>query len=629
MKVIGLCGLRVAKEMSTGRLKSTCDENPEDEYSMKRMPSFFSVVCCCFICLLSADALQQKKQTSPRTRPNQASPKISEPAKVAKPKLVRILVRRLNTGRLALDGVLFVIELDKVVPKKPGIAQNIRLVSAGPLKVEQEETGQIEVPTMDVKHEPVQWKKDPTPYDFLISWNLDWQERTKHQFSDRLTIDVKETWKVEKVSDTSVTQAWTTSYVLTGEETGASDTSSLLAAEQTETLIAPARGRILREIRGFIAQDGNKSATGESGRDVGDKLEDGAPAGQAGSKNSKAASNQVDLTAEIERLSSNDPVRRGLAATRLRGLGVKAAPAIPYLIGMLNDTREIQVLNETALSTVTSSPRGAALLALKAIGQPATLALIAALKANESAVRSNAAWALGEIRSGTAVPNLIALLDDPIESIPEEAVEALGKIQDGRALDPLSRLLKRGSYRQKSDAADALGRIKEPRSVDVLVEALREIPVPAARALGSIRDPRAVEPLLAMLRNKDRKSVVGPNPYAYGSVTPLETYYANAIEAVANALAEINDPRAVDPLIALLKETGRIYASNSLAACAARALGKLKDTRAVEPLVKALRGMELDYDRGPVAEALREITGERFPADPSQWEEWWKNKRTK
>jgi HEAT repeat protein len=589
---------------------------------------FFIVIFYGLICSFTADALQQKRQTAPRTRPNQAAPKISESAKVAKPKPIRILVRRLNTGRLAIDGVLFVTNLGKVVPRKPAVAQDLGLVSSGRLTVEEEETGQIEIPTIDVKHEPIQWKKSPASYDFVISWNVDWHERAKYQFSDRLIIDVKETWKIERVSDKSANQEWTTSYVLTGAETATSDTNNILAAEQTETLIAPARGRILKAIRAFVAQVGEEPVTVDSSENAGGGAEAGAAA-QSKSKASKPASNQVDLSEEIERLASNDPVRRGLAATRLRRLGAKAAPALPYLIGMLNDGREIQVLDEAAVSTVRSSPREAAVLTLKSIGQPATLALIAALKSKESEVRSKAAWGLGELRTTSAVPNLIALLEDPAESIPDEVIVALGKLQDGRAVEPLSRLLKRSSYAQKNLTADALGGIKDPRGIDVLIEALKEIPVTAARALGSIRDPRAVEPLLEVLRNKDRKAVVGQNPYASGSATPLETYYANAIEAAADALAEINDPRAVDPLIALLKETGRVYASHSLSAIAARALGKLKDTRAVEPLLKALRGMELDYDRGPVAEALRGITGERFPPDPEQWEAWWKNKRTK
>jgi len=79
-------------------------------------------------------------------------------------------------------------------------------------------------------------------------------------------------------------------------------------------------------------------------------------------------------------------------------------------------------------------------------------------------------------------------------------------------------------------------------------------------ALGNIGDTRAVEPLIAAM--KDDK-------------------YKHANKYALLALGNIKDPRAFSALIAALK--GPNFGS------AARALGNLKDTRAVEPLIAVLQ----------------------------------------
>ena len=79
----------------------------------------------------------------------------------------------------------------------------------------------------------------------------------------------------------------------------------------------------------------------------------------------------------------------------------------------------------------------------------------------------------------------------------------------------------------------------------------------AAIALGQIKDPRAVEPLIAVL---------------LGDKNPDARQYA------ARSLGEIKDPRAVEPLRPEERRVGRECSSS-----AALALGQIKDPRAVEP----------------------------------------------
>ena len=90
----------------------------------------------------------------------------------------------------------------------------------------------------------------------------------------------------------------------------------------------------------------------------------------------------------------------------------------------------------------------------------------------------------------------------------------------------------------------------------------------------------------------------------------------------ASALGEIKDPRAVEPLIATLKNDKNGY----VRAMAAWALGEIKDPRAVEPLIAALSD-ESHGVRKSAPLALREITGKDFGKDPAKWQKWWeKNK---
>jgi len=70
--------------------------------------------------------------------------------------------------------------------------------------------------------------------------------------------------------------------------------------------------------------------------------------------------------------------------------------------------------------------------------------------------------------------------------------------------------------------------------------------------------------------------------------------------AAADALGEIKDPRAVEPLIDMIKDPHRDVREE-----AARSLGKIKDRRAVEPLIFVVRN---DKDvKGPAIWSLGEI----------------------
>jgi len=108
-----------------------------------------------------------------------------------------------------------------------------------------------------------------------------------------------------------------------------------------------------------------------------------------------------------------------------------------------------------------------------------------------------------------------------------------------------------------------------------------------SEALGKLGDARAVEPLIAALRD----GVWGVRSRA------------------AEALGKIGNRRAVEPVIAALKD------SDFSMWTAAEALGALGDARAVESLIVGLKD---PWIRREAAEALRRIgTPEALAAVPS------------
>jgi HEAT repeat protein len=116
----------------------------------------------------------------------------------------------------------------------------------------------------------------------------------------------------------------------------------------------------------------------------------------------------------------------------------------------------------------------------------------------------------------------------------------------------------------------------------------------AVEALGEIGDARAVEPLIVVLKDDqfDEGRLASDALCKIGApaVEPLiaalkdgKSYFV--FRNAAESLGCIGDTRAVEPLIAALKDTEYKYACSALV----NALGKLGDARAVEPLITALK----------------------------------------
>ena len=106
---------------------------------------------------------------------------------------------------------------------------------------------------------------------------------------------------------------------------------------------------------------------------------------------------------------------------------------------------------------------------------------------------------------------LIAALRNSDADIARDAATALGTLGEASAVEPLIQVLGNldGYYHSvvRSAAAASLGRLGDRRAVDVLLgtisDSLAEPSAEAIRALAAIGDPRAVNPLIEVVRNSN------------------------------------------------------------------------------------------------------------------------------
>lgn len=206
-----------------------------------------------------------------------------------------------------------------------------------------------------------------------------------------------------------------------------------------------------------------------------------------------------------------------------------------------------------------------------------------------------------KLKSKNDVRGLIQALSykkDP--RIRNDAVRALGTLRDQRAMKPLLKALKDKDNSVRASAAEAVGRMGNPNAIEPLIVALSDRDhIVHSQAVGSLRrvgGMRAVS-LLARLM-------------AYGKEAPYRLM-------AANALADLGDIRAVDPLVEALR-----HEDSEVRCHAAWVLGKLGYQAGIGPLITALKDKDPQVCKR-AAQALKQITDQNFGEDASEWQRWW------
>lgn len=241
--------------------------------------------------------------------------------------------------------------------------------------------------------------------------------------------------------------------------------------------------------------------------------------------------------------------------------------------------------------------RSKAAMALGEMGdEKAVDPLIEALRDDVREVRLNAAWALGEIGDDRAIEPLVAALNDQVREVRCVVAIALGKIGNEKAVGPLKEALKEEDRDASEIYYAAPGPAEGPTLMDTenkIQELQRSAGCPC---VADLCDHCVVQLCFASTLVK-----LGRDEYLDRLTSALKGEDRFLRKEAVGALARIDDPRAVGPLLEALKDEEPWIRSE-----AAKALGEIGDERAVGPLLESLED-EDPWVRWHAVKALGEI----------------------
>jgi HEAT repeat protein len=226
--------------------------------------------------------------------------------------------------------------------------------------------------------------------------------------------------------------------------------------------------------------------------------------------------------------------------------------------------------------------------------------LVRLLADPDARIRRRAALAIGRVGLADGVPPLVALLSDADAEVRQMAAFALGLIADRSARDPLIAALNDPSPLVMASAAEALGLIGDGSAATPIAQMASRIvasgalsEIPGEDADGRRDTPAAAfrEALYALARLKSYDALA--MAVLDGSGQPRVRWWP-----VAYALQRVEDPRALSPLLTLIKEPNAYTR-----AFAAKGLGHTKQPAAVSALIPLVAGPE----RAAAVEAIRSL----------------------
>lgn len=224
--------------------------------------------------------------------------------------------------------------------------------------------------------------------------------------------------------------------------------------------------------------------------------------------------------------------------------------------------------------------------------------LLSESRAADAASRSVAAQMLGHIHQPQSADRLAEMMHgDTDAGVRRAGLLGLGNLGDTRALPGLRELLTSRDVNERVQAASALGLIHDRAAASALIPLLIDdestVRLAAIKALNELADPIAIEALIAHLDTSDvteRRqliyALVGIDLQALPALTVAVNANPSPIVRVGalTAMLEINHPCIADTLLAALSDP-------DLRVCNAAILGlaRFKDKRAVQPLLALLR----------------------------------------
>ncbi len=261
-------------------------------------------------------------------------------------------------------------------------------------------------------------------------------------------------------------------------------------------------------------------------------------------------------------------------------------PTFEAILTKTENAPEVTYRAITALEQLASS--GAA------EGTDIVPALQLALRNNSAQVRMHAAKLLGRIQTETAVPDLIRLLSDQNSYVKDTAIDALNRIGDLTTV-PLLEVLATKARNLIPDVDTGFTMDYQyiaSAYIDELWMRKYRIATQAAaiQTLGLLKSEEAVQPLIKELANEELQAQALAALVEMGGVAVplmLDALKNSTDETrirIANALGQIADRRAIEPLIEALNNDPH----KEVKALAAIGLGNMRTRRAIPALTEAL-----------------------------------------
>ncbi len=143
----------------------------------------------------------------------------------------------------------------------------------------------------------------------------------------------------------------------------------------------------------------------------------------------------ADVREQIKNLYAPDARSRAIAAAKLRKMGARSIPAMPYLLDLLGNETAVTISRGSfRMIILKTTPGKEAALTLGSFGEIALQPLVDKLRDPDPRARENAVWSLGIMSDKRAVGPLEELSNDPDERVRKVARWAIERILKGEPL---------------------------------------------------------------------------------------------------------------------------------------------------------------------------------------------------